>query len=152
MKNLIVLSLVLVFVSCGVKEPYEAFKKENKEEVAISFGVSSFVINALVWNKEFRDFRKQISGIKKYNVLVSKSNSAFIKSNFDTFLKQNNYEEIVYTAKGNDKVRIFSFEKGEQLKEVLLEIENGSEVVLVKVQGNLKINDFQKLVAFNEVN
>jgi hypothetical protein len=85
-------------------------------------------------------------------VLVSKSNAAFIKSNFDAFLKQNNFEEIVYTAKGNEKIRIFSFEKGEQLKEVLVEIENDSQVVLVKVQGNLKINDFQKLVAFNEVN
>jgi hypothetical protein len=152
MKNLIVLSLVLVLVSCGAKEPYEAFKKENKEEVAISFGASSFVINALVWNKEFREFTKQVSGIKKYQVLVSKSNPVFIKSNFDVFLKQNKFEEIFYTAKGNEKVRIFSFEKEQQLKEVLVEIENGSEIVLVKVQGDLKINDFEKLTAFNEVN
>nr|WP_315256398.1 DUF4252 domain-containing protein [uncultured Flavobacterium sp.] len=152
MKNLIVISLVLVLVSCGANTPYETFRKENKEEISISFGVSSFVVNSLVWDKDFRDFRKQISGIKKYNVLVSKSNATFIKSNFDAFLKQNNYEEIVYTAKGDEKVRIFSFEKGEQLKEVLVEIENDSQVVLVKVQGNLKINDFQKLVAFNEVN
>jgi hypothetical protein len=152
MKNLIVISLVLVLVSCGVNTPYETFRKENKEEISISFGVSSFVVNSLVWDKDFRDFRKQISGIKKYSVLVSKSNSTFVKNNFDTFLKHNNYEEIVYTAKGNEKIRIFSFEKGEQLKEVLVEIENDSQVVLVKVQGNLKINDFQKLVAFNEVN
>jgi hypothetical protein len=152
MKNLIVISLVLVLVSCGVSTPYETFRKENKEEISISFGVSSFVVNSLVWDKDFRDFRKQISGIKKYSVLVSKSNSTFIKTNFDIFLKHNNYEEIVYTAKGNEKIRIFSFEKGEQLKEVLVEIENDSQVVLVKVQGNLKINYFQELVAFNEVN
>jgi hypothetical protein len=152
MKNLIVVSIVFLLVSCGVTTPYEAFRKENKGEIAMSFGVSSLVVNSLVWDKDFRDFRKQISGIKKYNVLVSKSNPTFIKSNFDTFLKQNNFEEILYTAKGNDKVRIFSLEKGEQLKEVLVEIENDSQVVLVKVQGNLKINDFQKLTAFNEVN
>lgn len=152
MKNLIVISLVLVLVSCGVNTPYETFRKENKEEISMSFGVSSFVVNSLVWDKDFRDFRKQISGIKKYSVLVSKSNSTFIKTNFDIFLKHNNYEEIVYTAKGNEKIRIFSFEKGEQLKEVLVEIENDSQVVLVKVQGNLKINYFQELVAFNEVN
>ena len=152
MKNLIVISLVLVLVSCGANTPYETFRKENKDEISLSFGVSSFVVNSLVWDKDFRDFRKQISGIKKYKVLVSKSNATFIKSNFDAFLKQNNYEEILYTAKGDEKVRIFSFEKGEQLKEVLVEIENDSQVVLVKVQGNLKINDFQKLVAFNEVN
>jgi hypothetical protein len=152
MKNLIVLSLVLFLVSCGANTPYEAFRKENKEEIAFSFGLSSLVANSLIWDKDFKEFRKQISGIRKYNVLVSKSNATFIKSNFDAFLKQNKFEEIVYTAKGNEKVRIFSFENGEQLNEILVEIENDSQVVLVKVQGNLKINDFQKLVAFNEVN
>lgn len=152
MKNLIVLSIVLVLFSCGTKTPYETFKKENKDEVAISFGASAFVINALIRDKEFREFTKQISGIKKYQVLVSKSNTVFLKSNFEVFLKKNNFEEIVYSTKGNEKIRIFSFEKREQLKEVLVEIENGSEMVLVKVQGDLKINNFEKLTALNEVN
>jgi hypothetical protein len=152
MKNIIVSSLVLFLVSCGTKTPYKTFQKENKDEVEVSFGASSFVVNALVWDKDFRDFKKQISGIKKYHVLVSKSNPLFIKSNFDIFLKQNNFEEVFHLVKVNGKVRIFSFEKGEQLKEVIVEIENGSELVLVKVQGDLKINDFEKLTAFNEVN
>ncbi|WP_281323696.1 DUF4252 domain-containing protein [Flavobacterium sp. IMCC34518] len=152
MKNLFVLSIVFVLLSCGTKTPYETFKKKNKDEVAISFGVSAFVINTLIRDKEFREFTKQVSGIKKYQVLVSKSNPAFLKSNFDVFLKKNNFEEIVYTTKGNEKICIFSFEKGEQLKEVIVELENDSQVLLVKVQGNLKINDFQKLVAFNEGN
>jgi hypothetical protein len=152
MKNLIVLSIVLVLFSCGTKTPYETFKKENKDEVAISFGASAFVINALIRDKEFREFTKQVSGIKKYQVLVSKSNTVFLKSNFEVFLKKNNFEEIVYSTKGNEKIRIFSFEKREQLKEVLVEIENGSEMVLVKVQGDLKINNFEKLTALNEVN
>jgi hypothetical protein len=152
MKNLIVLSLVLLLVSCAAETPYETFKKENKEEVALSFGASAFMVNALVWDKEFREFTKQVSGIKKYQVLVSKSDPIFIRSNFNAFLKQNNFEEIYYSSKGNDRIRIYSFEKGAQLKEVLVEIENDSQLVLVKVQGNIKINDFQKLTAFNEVN
>jgi hypothetical protein len=152
MKNLIVLSLVLLLVSCAAETPYETFKKENKEEVALSFGASAFMVNALVWDKEFREFTKQVSGIKKYQVLVSKSDPIFIRSNFNAFLKQNNFEEIYYSSKGNDRIRIYSFEKGAQLKEVLVEIENDSQLVLVKVQGNIKINDFQKLVTFNEVN
>jgi hypothetical protein len=152
MKDIIALSLVLFLVSCGAKTPYEAFRKENKDEVAVSFGASSFVVNTIVRDKEFRNFTKQVSGIKKYHVLISKSNAEFLKSNFDIFLKKNNFEEIFHSANANDKIHIYSFEKGEQLKEVLVEIENGSEILLVKVQGDLKINDLEKLTAFNEVN
>jgi hypothetical protein len=150
MKSLIVLSLVLLLISCGVQTPYEAFRKENKEDVAMSFGVSSFVVNTLVWDKDFRAFKKQVSGIKKYHLLVSRQSPLFIKANFDVFLKKNNFKEIFHLTKDHGVVRIFSSEKGEQMKEVVVEIENGSEMVLVKVQGNLKINDFQKLTAFND--
>jgi hypothetical protein len=150
-KIIIVLSLVLLLVSCGAKTPYEAFRKENKEEVAMSFGASAFVVKTLVGGKKFKDFSKQVSGIKKYHVLISKSNSQFLKPNFDVFLKNNKFEEIFHTANANEKVRIYSFEKGEQLKEVIVEIEDGSEMILVKVQGDIKINNLEKLTAFNEV-
>jgi hypothetical protein len=152
MKNIIALSLALVLVSCGAKAPYEAFRKENKEEVAVSFGASRFLVRTLIGKDEFEDLTKQISGIKKFHVLVSKSNPEFLKTNFDVFLKNNDFEEIFHSTNSNGKIRIYSFEKGEQLKEVFVEIENGSEMVLVKVQGDLKINDFENLTAFNEVN
>jgi hypothetical protein len=146
MKKIIVISIVFLLVSCGTTTPYETFREANKEEVALSFGVSSLVVNSLVCNKDFKKIREQISGIKKYHVLISKPNPTFIKSNFDVFLVQNNFQELFYTTKGQDKIRIFSLENGEELKEVLVEIENESEIVLVKIQG------LQQLTAFNEVN
>ncbi|PVX45234.1 uncharacterized protein DUF4252 [Flavobacterium sp. 103] len=152
MKNIIALSLALVLVSCGSKAPYETFRKENKEEVAVSFGASRFLVRTLIGKEEFEDLTKQISGIKKFHVLISKSNPESLKTKFDVFLKNNDFEEIFHSANTNEKIRIYSFEKGEQLKEVIVEIENGSELLLVKVQGDLIINDFEKLTAFNEVN
>jgi len=152
MKKIIVISIVFLLVSCGTTTPYETFREANKEEVALSFGVSSLVVNSLVWNKDFKKVREQISGIKKYHVLISKSNPTFIKTNFDVFLKQNNFQELFYTTKGQERIRFFSQESGNQLQEVLVEIENESELVLVKIQGDLKINDFQQLTAFNQVN
>ena len=150
MKNIIALSLALLLVSCGAKTPYEVFKKENKEEVVVSFGVSRFLVKTLIGKKEFESLNNQISGIKKFHILVSKPNPEFLKGNFEVFLKKNDFEEIFQLNNVNEKVRIYSFEKGEELKEVLVEIENGSELVLLKVQGDLKINSFEKLTAFSE--
>lgn len=83
--------------------------------------------------------------------MVSKANPGHLKESFKVFLKENNFEEIIQVNNVNDKVRIYSFEKGENLKELLIEIENGSEMVLLKVQGDLKINDVENLTAFNDV-
>ena len=151
MRNLIVLSLVCLLVSCGAKTPYEAFRKENKEDVAMSFGASRFVVNALVRDKEFKSFT-QNSGIKKYHMLVAKENSESLKSNFVDFLKVNNFEEIFHVNTSDGKVYIYSSEKGDKLKEVILKIEDGSQLVLLNLKGDLKINDFGKLTAFNGVN
>jgi hypothetical protein len=151
MKNIIALSLALFLVSCGAKTPYEAFKKENKNEVAISFGASRFLVKTLIGKEEFESLNSQVSGIKKFHVLVSKPNPGNLKESFKVFLKENNFEEIIQVNNVNDKVRIYSFEKGEDLKELLIEIENGSEIVLLKVQGDLRINDVENLTAFNDV-
>lgn len=151
MKNLIVLSFACLLVSCGVKTPYEAFRKENKEDVEMSFGASRFVVNALVRNKEFKSFTQQ-SGIKKYHMLVAKENPKFLKSNFVGFLKDNNFEEIFHANTSDGKVYIYSSEKGDKLKEVILKIEDGSQMVLLNLRGDLKISNFEKLTASNEVN
>ncbi|TRX38766.1 DUF4252 domain-containing protein [Flavobacterium sp. ZT3R18] len=151
MKNLIVLSLVCLLVSCGAKTPYEAFRKENKKDVALSFGASRFVVNALIRDKEFRNFTQQ-SGVKKYHILVAKENPEFLKSNFGGFLKNNNFEEVFHSNTSDGKIYIYSCEKGDKLKEVIVKIEGGSQMVLLSVQGDLKINDFEKLTAFNDLN
>jgi hypothetical protein len=151
MKNLIMLSLACLLVSCGAKTSYEAFRKENKKEVALSFGASRFVVNALVQDKEFRNFTQQ-SGIKKYHMLVAKDNSELLKSNFVGFLKDNNFEEVFHSNTSDGKIYIYSCEKGDKLKEVIVKIEGGSQMVLLSVQGDLKINDFEKLTAFNDLN
>jgi hypothetical protein len=151
MKNLIVLSLACLLVSCGAKTPYEAFRKENKKDVALSFGASRFVMNTFVRNKEFRNFTQQ-SGIKKYHILVAKENPKLLKSNFVGFLKDNNFEEIFHTNTSDGKIYIYSCEKGDKLKEAIVKIEDGSQMVLLSVQGDLKVNDFEKLTAFNNMN
>jgi hypothetical protein len=151
MKNLIVLSLVCLLVSCGAKTPYEAFRKENKKDVVLSFGASRFVVNALVRDKEFRNFTQQ-SGVKKYHMLVAKENSGLLKTNFVGFLKDNNFEEVLHSNTSDGKIYIYSCEKGDKLKEVIVKIEGGSQMVLLSVQGDLKINNFEKLTAFNDLN
>lgn len=150
MKNLIVLSFACLLVSCGAKSPYEAFRKENKKDVSMSFSASRFVVNALVSDKEFRNFSQQ-SGIKKYHMLVAKENSELLKSNFVGFLKNNNFEEIFHTNTSDGKIYIYSCEKGQKLKEVIMKIEGGSQMVLLNVQGDLKVNDFEKLIAYNGI-
>jgi hypothetical protein len=151
MKNLIMLSLVCLLVSCGAKTPYEAFRKENKKDVVLSFGASRFIVNALVRDKEFRNFTQQ-SGVKKYHVLVAKENPELLKENFVGFLKDNNFEEVFHTNSSDGKIYIYSCEKGDKLKEVIVKIEGGSQMLLLNVQGDLKVNNFEKLTAFNDLN
>ncbi len=143
--------LVLLLVSCGTVTPYEAFRKENKQDVALSFGASRFVLNRFIRDKEFRKFTKQ-SGVKKYHILVAKENPKFLKSNFAGFLVKNKYEEIFHTNTSDGKIYIYSCEKGDKLKEVIVKLEEDSQIIFLSFQGDLKINDFEKLTAFNEVN
>jgi hypothetical protein len=151
MKNLILLSLACLLVSCGANTPYEAFRKENKKDVALSFGASRFVVNAVVRDKEFRDFTRQ-SGVKKYHMLVAKESSESLKSNFVSFIKDNNFEEIFHSKTSDGKIYVYSYEKTDMLKEVILKIEGDSQMVLLNIRGDLKISDLEKLTTRNDLN
>lgn len=150
MKKLICLSFIILLSSCASNTPYSTFRKDNKEDIAFSIGLSSFLVNSFISDKDFKDLTKHVSGIRKYRVLVSKENSTYFKKNFTIFLKNNDLDEIFHITNKNDKVHVYSYQKGGKLKEIIFKIEDEKEIVVLSVEGNLKINDIQDLIVYNE--
>lgn len=148
MKKIVIASLIVLFVSCGVKTPYDSFRKENKENITFSFSGSSFLINSFIRDKEFKKLTKDIEGIQKYRIVISETASSRFENKFDAFIKRDGLEEMVHISSEGSTIKMYSYSEKNKLKELIFKIYDGENLIVLSAEGkNIKINNAEQLNA-----
>ena len=147
MKKVFILFSLVLFVSCAVKTPYDAFTKENKQNINFSVGLSNFLVRNFVMDKESRIATKNL-GIQKYRLVVSKQSSEIFETKLRAFLSKNNFEELVRVSKNGQKVNIYSYQINQSVKEVIVKVNNGNEMFIISAKGkNILTSNLDSLVS-----
>ncbi|NAS29464.1 DUF4252 domain-containing protein [Flavobacteriaceae bacterium R38] len=141
MKRIICLSLVSLFAfSCATKTPYKEFKKENRKAADISIGMPAFLVHLFVPNEDVREFKEIVSGIRRYHVMVVSENIEQIDDTFDDLVENPDYEKLFYYREDGTKIDFYTYNKKNKIKEVVLKVKDGDDLVIVNMQGNIKLN------------
>lgn len=148
MKKIVFASLIVVFVSCGVKTPYDSFRKENKENITFSFSGSSFLINSFIGDKEFKKLTKDIVGIQKYRIVILETAPSRFENKFDAFIKRDGFEEMLRISNEGSNITMFAYSEKGKLKELFFKIDDGENLIVLSAEGNnIKINNADQLNA-----
>jgi Domain of unknown function (DUF4252) len=139
MKKLILVFFPLLLISCGVKTPYDTFRKEHRKDIDISLGASSFLAHLFMDNEDIKEYKEIVDGISKYRVLISHKNTDRLNQHFKDFVAEKGYKELFYVKDDEATITLYLYKHRNKIREVIFKVNNTNDFVMVSAEGNLKI-------------
>lgn len=146
MKKIILLVAVLFVTSCATNTSFNTFYQNNQEDSEFSFGLSSSLIANFLPDEDVEDIKPLLKKAKHIRILIFSENAEEKNKKFEKFINRSKFEKVVKVKDDDDKFAFFTLEKKNRIKEIVLEISSGDELVLIGLKTNLTQEDLDKLL------
>ncbi len=149
MKKFIFLLAVVITTSCATNTSFNTFYQNNQEDSEFSFGLSSSLIANFLPDEDLEDIKPLLKKAKHIRILVFSENAEDKTQKFNKFINRSKFEKVVKLKSDNDNLGFFILEKKDKIKEIVLEISTGDELVLLGLKTNLTQEDLSKIIESN---
>ncbi|MCA0933147.1 DUF4252 domain-containing protein [Lutimonas saemankumensis] len=146
MKKFILLVAVILSTSCATNTSFNTFYQNHEDDSNFSFGLSSSLIANFLPDEDLEDIKPLLKKAKHIRILVFSDNAEDKSDKFDKFINRSKFEEMVKLKSENDKLAFFTLEKKDRIKEIVLEISSGEDLVLIGLKTNLTQEDLDNLI------
>jgi len=151
MKKILLLFAVVLLSSCATHTSFNDFYQSNQKDSDFSFGMNASFIRGFLDDDDYEDIKPLIKKAKHIRILVFSENSEQMNTKFDRFIKRSQFEDLIKIKDNNDKIKIFALEKEDHIKEIVLEIASGDDLVLLGLKTNLTQKDIDRLLSDNDI-
>ena len=100
-------------------------------------------------SEELINLVKKIGDVKL--MMVSNGNEEMV-SDFSKYLIKSNFEEWMTIKKENEVIKIQAKQKGNQIRNILITIASGKNLIYVDVTGKFMAEDISRIANFSEKN
>ena len=150
MKNLFFILAVVVLTSSSAQTTFKNFYTENNQDADLSLGLStSFIANFISDDNE--DVKELVKKSKHTRIMVFSDNWENTNSKFNKFIRRSKFDKLAKIRDNNDNVSIYVLEEKELIKEIVVQISTGDELVLVGLKTNLTHEDLAKIFKDNHI-
>lgn len=149
MKKLILLAIIVFTTSCATNTSFNTFYKNHQEDSEFSFGLSSSLISSFLPDEDFEEIKPLLKKAKHVRILVFSQDAEDKTQKFNKFIKRSKFEKVVKIKSDNDQLAFFTLEKKDRIKEIVLEISTGDELVLLGLKTNLTQQELEKIIESN---
>ena len=146
MKRILLLLIIVLASSCAAHTSFNSFYKNNQEDSDFSFGLSSSLIASFLPDEDMEEIKPLLKKAKHVRILVFSENAEEKTEKFQKFISRSKFEKVVKIKDDNDQLAFFTLEKKAQIKEIVLEISSGDELVLLGLKTNLSQEDLEKIL------
>ncbi len=163
MKNLIIITVALLLLSlqsCIVSSTPKMGFFDNphydyKDAKFTSINVPMFLAKPMVKkamreegeSEELINLIRKISDIK---VMTVENGNKEMLTDLTKYLTKNNFEEWMTVKKENETVNFQAKQKGEVIKNLLITVHSGNELVFVDVSGKFTADDISRIINYSE--
>lgn len=98
-------------------------------------------------NEEVINLIKKISDIK---VMTVENGNPIMLADYANYLTRNNYDEWMTVKKDTEVIKFQAKQKGEVIKNLLITVNSGNELVFVDVSGKFTADDISKIINYSE--
>jgi len=153
--------LLISMQSCLIKRSanMDFAKKSNlsKDAEIVSINVPGFLMKTFI-RGEIQELEEDdpalalaVKKIKKIKLMtVSGDDKINLYEKFDSYLVDNNFEELMSIYSDGSKISINTKTKGNKIKNIMLGITDQDEHVFVDLKSNLDINELNNLIEYYE--
>ena len=163
MKNLIIIPVALLLLSlqsCIVSSTPKMGFFDNphydyKDAKFTSINVPMFLAKPMVKkamreegeSEELINLIRKISDIK---VMTVENGNKEMLTDLTKYLTKNNFEEWMTVKKENETVNFQAKQKGEVIKNLLITVNSGNELVYVDISGKFTADDISRIINYSE--
>jgi hypothetical protein len=120
-----------------------------------SINVPMFLAKPVVKNalREDGESEELISIIKKISdikVMTVENGNKLMLADFAQYLTKNNFSEWMTVKKDNEIVKFQAKQKGDVIRNLLITVHSGNELVFVDVSGKFTADDLSKMINYSE--
>ena len=98
-------------------------------------------------SEELINLIRKISDIK---VMTVENGNKEMLTDLTKYLTKNNFEEWMTVKKENETVNFQAKQKGEVIKNLLITVHSGNELVFVDVSGKFTADDISRIINYSE--
>lgn len=165
MRNFIIIpvaALIFCLQSCVVSKrpnmaffdnPYYDCKDAKFTSVNVPMWIAKPFIKKALRDEENSDeliaLIKKISDIK---VMTIENGEPNMLADFSKYLTNNNFQEWMTVKKDKETVNFQAKQKGDVIKELLITVNSGKELVYVDVSGKFTTDDISRIIIYSEKN
>lgn len=146
MKKIILLFTLVFATSCATNTTFNTFYKNHQEDSDFSFGLSSALIANFLPDEDLEDIKPLLKKAKHIRILVFSDQAQDKTAKFNKFINRSKFEKVIKLKEDDDQLAFFTLEKKDRIKEVVLEISSGDDLVLIGLKTNITQEDLENLV------
>ena len=146
MKKIILLFTLVFATSCATNTTFNTFYKNHQEDSDFSFGLSSALIANFLPDEDLEDIKPLLKKAKHIRILVFSDQAQDKTVKFNKFINRSKFEKVIKLKEDDDQLAFFTLEKKDRIKEVVLEISSGDDLVLIGLKTNITQEDLENLV------
>ncbi|MBV2165773.1 MAG: DUF4252 domain-containing protein [Kaistella sp.] len=163
MKNLIIIPVALLLLSlqsCIVSStpkmgffdnPHYDYKGAKFTSINVPmFLTKPMVKKAMREEGESDELINLIRKISDIKVMTVENGNKEMLTDLTKYLTKNNFEEWMTVKKENETVNFQAKQKGEVIKNLLITVHSGNELVFVDVSGKFTADDISRIINYSE--
>ena len=150
MKYFLFLIALVVLTSCSAQTSFNNFYKENNDNSDFSIGFSNSLIGSFLSDDD-EEMKELIKKAKHTRIMVFSDNWEKTNSNFTKFIKRSGFDKLVKIKDNDDNISLFVLEEKELIKEIIVQISTGDELILLGLKTNLTHDDLAKIFSDNHI-
>ena len=163
MKNLILIPVALLLLSlqsCIVSStpkmgffdnPHYDYKDAKFTSINLPmFLAKPMVKKAMREEGESEELINLIRKISDIKVMTVENGNKEMLTDLTKYLTKNNFEEWMTVKKENETVNFQAKQKGEVIKNLLITVHSGNELVFVDVSGKFTADDISRIINYSE--
>jgi len=143
MKQFLYLLIIVFASSCASNTSFNTFYKNHEQDSDFSFGLSSSLVANFLPDEDLKPLLKKAKHVR---ILVFSEDAHGKTEEFQKFISRSKFEKVVKVKDDSDQLAFFTLEKKSTIKEIVLEISSGDELVLIGLKTNLSEEDLDKLL------
>ncbi len=139
-----------ILSSCSAQTTFKTFYTENNQQADFTMGFSTSLIGGFLADDD-EEIKELMKKAKHTRIMVFSENWEKTNSNFNKFIKRSGYDKLVKIKDDNDKISLYALEEKGVIKEIVVQISTGDELVLLGLKTNLTYDDLSKMFSDNHI-
>lgn len=146
MKKIIIVLVIALMTSCASKTSFNTFYQDNQEDSDFSFGISSSLVASFLDDDDIEDIKPLLKKAKHVKILVFTENYDEKSMKFKKFIDKSQFDKLMRIKDNDDNIAFFTLEDQDKIKEMVLEISTGDELVLIGLKTNMTSEDLEGII------